>query len=113
GKLQLDILSQNFDACTTASVDAARPSAEAKRITLEMSNAAGENEDRVIGDPDRLQQVVWNLLSNAVKFTPAEGRVEVRLDRVNGDLRLRVSDTGQGINPAFLSYVFDRFSQAD
>jgi CheY-like chemotaxis protein len=60
-----------------------------------------------------LQQVAWNLLSNAVKFTPAGGRVEVRLEPVNGHLRLQVMDTGKGINPAFLPYVFDRFRQAD
>jgi CheY-like chemotaxis protein/anti-sigma regulatory factor (Ser/Thr protein kinase) len=65
------------------------------------------------GDPDRLQQVVWNLLSNAIKFTPKGGEVGVRVERSGSDVRVRVSDTGQGITPEFLPYVFDRFRQQD
>src|SRR5207244_5237595 len=65
------------------------------------------------GDPERLQQVFWNLLSNAVKFTPRGGRVQLRLQRVESHLEVAVSDTGQGIGPDFLPYVFDRFRQAD
>ena len=61
----------------------------------------------------RLQQVVWNLLFNAVKFTPEGGRVEVRLERVGSHAKIKVSDTGKGISPEFLPYVFDRFRQAD
>jgi len=67
----------------------------------------------VPGDPVRLQQVVWNLLSNAIKFTPREGKVQVRLERVNSSVEIVVSDTGQGIEPDFLPYVFDRFRQED
>ena len=67
----------------------------------------------VAGDPGRLQQVVWNLLANAVKFTPAGGRVEVRLDREGEDVALRVKDIGRGIAPAFLPHLFERFRQAD
>jgi signal transduction histidine kinase len=63
----------------------------------------------ISGDPDRLQQVVWNLLSNAVKFTPKDGRVQVRLERVNSHVEIVVSDTGKGIEPEFLPHVFDRF----
>jgi CheY-like chemotaxis protein len=66
----------------------------------------------VLGDSDRLQQVVWNLVSNAVKFTPRGGRVEVWIGRVGTALQLRVSDTGQGISPDFLPHVFERFRQA-
>jgi CheY-like chemotaxis protein len=65
------------------------------------------------GDRDRLQQVVWNLLSNAIKFTPREGRVAVRVDTLGADVRIVVADNGQGIAPAFLPRIFDRFSQAD
>jgi CheY-like chemotaxis protein len=60
-----------------------------------------------------LQQVIWNLLSNAVKFTDKGGRVQVRLERINSHIEITVSDTGRGISPAFLPYVFDRFRQAD
>src|SRR5262249_53006008 len=67
----------------------------------------------ISGDPDRLQQVIWNLISNAVKFTPKGGRVQVRLQRINSHVEVAVSDTGQGISPEFLPYVFDRFRQAD
>jgi hypothetical protein len=64
-------------------------------------------------DPDRLQQVLWNLLSNAVKFTPAGGRVEVRLTRTETDVEIKVSDTGTGVAPEFLPHMFERFRQAD
>jgi CheY-like chemotaxis protein/anti-sigma regulatory factor (Ser/Thr protein kinase) len=67
----------------------------------------------VSGDPDRLQQALWNLLSNAVKFTPKDGHVEMRLVSVDSQVEIAVSDDGQGINPDFLPYVFDRFRQQD
>lgn len=67
----------------------------------------------VLGDTNRLQQVFWNLLSNAVKFTPKGGKVEISLDIIDSLVQVEVSDTGQGINPEFLPYVFDRFRQAD
>src|SRR5215207_8837915 len=91
-------------------VDAVRPAAEAKGIAVETRL---DRTGLVSGDPDRLQQVVWNLLSNAVKFTPPQGRVAVLADEVDGQARLRVTDTGIGIPGAFLPYVFDRFRQAD
>jgi CheY-like chemotaxis protein len=67
----------------------------------------------VRGDPNRLQQIFWNLLTNAVKFTPKGGRVAVTLQRANSHLELDVADNGEGIDPAFLPHVFDRFRQAD
>jgi CheY-like chemotaxis protein len=67
----------------------------------------------VMGDPNRLQQVFWNLLNNAIKFTPKGGRVQITLERVNSHLEVNVSDTGVGISPEFLPYVFERFRQAD
>ncbi|HEX8637276.1 MAG TPA: ATP-binding protein, partial [Pyrinomonadaceae bacterium] len=64
-------------------------------------------------DAHRLQQMIWNLLTNAVKFTPPKGTVEIRLERTDDVVKIIVADTGQGIAPEFLPYVFDRFSQAD
>jgi hypothetical protein len=66
-----------------------------------------------MGDANRLQQVFWNLLSNAVKFTPAGGKVEIHLKEVNQQVQIQVIDTGKGITPEFLPYVFDYFRQAD
>ena len=68
---------------------------------------------RVVGDPARLQQVVWNLLANSVKFTPEGGHVDVRLTRTPQDVELVVTDSGEGIAPEFLPFVFDRFRQAE
>jgi CheY-like chemotaxis protein len=94
-----------------SAIDAMRPSVQDKQLT--MSCGPGVGEGTMLGDPDRLPQVVTNLLGNAVKFTPANGRIDVKLDRMNGYLRLRVSDSGRGIPAAFLPHVFDRFRQAD
>jgi CheY-like chemotaxis protein len=68
---------------------------------------------QIRGDANRLQQVLWNLLSNALKFTPSGGRVQVVLERVNSHVEISVEDTGIGIAPEFLPYVFDRFRQGD
>jgi signal transduction histidine kinase/ActR/RegA family two-component response regulator len=111
GKLRLNLRTVNFAAVVNAAVDAIRPAAEEKQLTLECHTPA--RDECIEGDADRLQQVAGNLLSNAIKFTSAGGRIEARLDRIGGNLYLRVTDTGRGINPAFLPHVFDRFRQAD
>jgi signal transduction histidine kinase len=114
-KLQLNTRPMNFSVVAAAAVDGIRPTAEEKQLILDYQRIDGA-DDRIEGDPDRLQQVVWNLLSNAVKFTPPGGRVEARLDCAgpdSGAVRLRITDSGRGISPAFLPYVFDRFRQAD
>jgi signal transduction histidine kinase len=111
GKLRLKVWRIDFIQVIEAALDSIRPAAEAKGITLE--SHLDPEASRLSGDVGRLQQVVWNLLSNAVKFTPAGGRVEIRLDKVGQEARLRVKDTGMGIRPDFLGYVFDRFRQAD
>ena len=110
GKLRLNVSVISLAPVVEAAADAVRPAADAKGVALDVTVSC---DDQVSGDPDRLQQVVWNLLSNAVKFTPAGGRVGVALDRAGAQSRIRVSDSGQGISPKFLPYVFDRFRQAD
>ena len=111
GKMRLDVRPLDLEAVVEAALDAVRPAAEAKGIRLQklLDPWAGPTT----GDPSRLQQVVWNLLANAVKFTPKGGRVEVHLRRVDSHVEIVVSDTGEGIAPAILPYVFDRFRQAD
>ncbi len=92
-------------------VEVVRPAADAKGVALE--TALPPLAVPVQGDPERLQQVVWNLVSNAVKFTPRGGRVRIALERADDRARLTVRDTGEGISPEFLPYVFERFRQAD
>ncbi|HEX4949976.1 MAG TPA: ATP-binding protein [Blastocatellia bacterium] len=111
GNLRLETGPVDLAQVVKAAADTMRPAAEAKEIQLEIELRGGGNI--ISGDPDRLQQVLWNLLSNAVKFTPNGGRVTVRLERADPYIRVTVSDTGIGINPDFLPYVFHRFHQAD
>ncbi len=111
GKLRLDVRSLALASVIEQAVDAAQPAADAKNIRLQM--LLDPKAGPVSGDPDRLQQVVWNLVSNAIKFTPKNGRVQVRLERINSHVEITVSDTGKGIEPEFLLRVFDRFRQAD
>src|SRR5688572_11214345 len=111
GKLRLDVQRVDLPSTIAAAVGAVRLAAEAKglRLDITVDPIAGP----VTGDPNRLQQVVSNLLSNAIKFTPRGGKVQVTLERVNSHVELSVSDSGRGIAPEFLPYVFDKFSQAD
>ena len=112
GKLRLNVREVDLGPAIQAAIDAVSPMAEAKGVAVEAS--LGEGVGRIRVDPDRIQQVVWNLLSNAVKFTDAGGRVWVRAGRHNsGVVRIVVQDTGLGITPSFLPFVFDRFRQAD
>jgi PAS domain S-box-containing protein len=111
GKLRIDVRPVDPHSFIEAAVEAVRPAAEAKAIRLQKVLDTGVVT--VSGDPVRLQQVVWNLLANAIKFTPKGGRVQVRLERVDSHVEVAVSDTGAGIAPEFLPYVFDRFRQGD
>jgi signal transduction histidine kinase/ActR/RegA family two-component response regulator len=111
GKLRLDY--RPFDLimlCTTA-VESMRPAAESRGVTIERQFE--RTSLPTSGDPDRLQQVIWNLLSNAVKFTPSGGHVTIAARRVGEADEIVVSDTGIGIDPAFLPNVFESFRQAD
>jgi PAS domain S-box-containing protein len=133
GKLNLNVASVNLKTAIEAAIETVRLAAEAKAIRIQ--TRFDPTVGYISGDASRLQQVVWNLLSNAVKFTPQGGQVEVKLSLVThhwsmGDLnqlikneqgqpiidkfaQITVTDTGQGITPEFLPYIFDRFRQAD
>jgi len=111
GKVRLDIQPIAPTAFIEAAIDTVRPAAEAKDIHIE--KVLDPEASPVAGDPGRLQQVVWNLLSNAIKFTPRGGKVQVILARVNSQVEIRVTDTGVGIHPEFLSHVFERFRQEE
>jgi signal transduction histidine kinase/DNA-binding response OmpR family regulator len=111
GKLQIE--PRSLDLCTVidASIEGVRPAFEAKNIKLETKFEA--DSCFVAGDPNRLQQIFWNLLSNAIKFTPEGGKVWVTAEQVDSHVRISVGDSGIGISPEFLPYIFDRFRQAD
>jgi len=111
GKLRLDVQSLEPATFIEAALDTVRPAAAARGIRIEslLDGAAGP----IAGDPSRLTQVMWNLLSNAIKFTERGGKVQVLLERVNSHIEISVADTGVGIRPEFVPYVFDRFRQAD
>lgn len=109
GKLRLEVERVDLSSVIQAALDVVRPAAEAKSIRIR--TVADSGAGPVSGDPDRLQQVMWNLLSNALKFTPKGGSVRVRLQRVNSHVEFSVADSGQGIKPELLPYVFERFRQ--
>jgi PAS domain S-box-containing protein len=111
GKLCLDLRTVKLAPLIQAVVDDVRPAADARSINLK----AAFNSDigPILGDADRLQQIVRNLLTNAIKFTPKGGDVQVRLQRNDSHARITVIDSGQGIVPELLPHVFERFRQAD
>jgi CheY-like chemotaxis protein len=111
GKLRLELQPVELPDVIEKAVETVRPAADSKGVRLEtlIDPAASQ----VSGDPDRLQQVLWNVLANGVKFTPRGGKVQIRLERVDSHVEVSVSDTGIGIAPEFLPFVFDRFRQAD
>ena len=111
GKLRLDAQPVDLTSVINAAVETLRPAAEAKHIRMYVTLDFGTGS--VLGDPVRLQQVIWNLVSNAVKFVPKDGSVRVSLQRVNSHLEIKVSDSGPGIDPEFLPHVWERFRQAD
>ncbi|WP_292711565.1 MULTISPECIES: ATP-binding protein [unclassified Nostoc] len=111
GTLHLNIYRVKLIPLVEAAIDIVRPAAEAKEINIKCR--FDPEVGVVVGDSNRLQQVVWNLLSNAVKFTPKGGRVDVQLEQIESAVQIRVSDTGAGIAAEFLPHVFERFCQAD
>jgi PAS domain S-box-containing protein len=111
GKVRLDVQRVDLPAVVAEAIDTVRATASAKGVRLQ--TIIDPLNAPVTGDPNRLQQVFWNLLSNAIKFTPKGGRVQVLLERVDSHLEVSIIDTGEGIAPEFLPYIFDRFQQAD
>src|SRR5262249_60928718 len=108
-RLHIDSGPVSMTPVIEAAADMIRPAADAKGIQLCLALEPAAYQ--VMGDSTRLQQVVWNLLSNSVKFTPPDGRVDITLDQVGSNVRIMVRDTGMGISPEFLPYVFDWFRQ--
>ena len=111
GRMRIDLATVDLTVVTATAVESVRPAAEAKGIRIDSLFSSGAGP--ILGDAERLQQVMWNLLSNAIKFTPQGGIVRIEVARVESQVELRVIDNGAGIDPHFLPHVFDRFSQAD
>jgi PAS domain S-box-containing protein len=111
GRMRLDFERMNLNATIETALDAVRPAARAKGITLEA--ALDESLDEIEGAPDRLQQVMWNLVMNSVKFTPSGGRVEISSRRGTNSLTIVVDDSGRGIPADVLPHVFEPFRQED
>src|SRR6185295_4197893 len=111
GKIRLNVQPIDLPRVVAEAVETLQPAADAKQIRVQ--TILDPRAAPISGDPDRVQQIVWNLLSNAVKFTPKQGVVQVRLERVNSHVEIVVSDNGSGISPDFLPHVFERFRQAD
>lgn len=111
GKLRLESQPVDLTSVALAAIDVVAPTAMAKGVEIRSEFHPGAS--MMMGDPDRLQQIIWNLLVNAVKFTEAGGIVTVGITSVEGLLTLTMADTGEGITPDFLPQIFERFRQAD
>lgn len=111
GKLRLRNEPVDIASVINAAIDSVQLAIESKDLHLEVT--LDPSARHTFGDDGRLQQVVWNLLSNAIKFTPTGGRIKIKVKRAEGNMQLRVSDTGHGISPDFLPFIFERFRQAD
>jgi len=111
GKMTVDLRACDLVAVVGAGVDATRAAAEARGVALDVD--LHPSARHAACDATRMQQVVWNLVSNAIKFTPKGGQVSIKLLRYRSDTHLEVSDNGEGIDPEFMPFLFDRFRQAD
>jgi PAS domain S-box-containing protein len=111
GKVSLDVQHLDLASVVDAAIETVRPTAVSKQIRVTCAFASVDG--MVLGDRNRLQQIVWNLLSNAIKFTPKDGKIHVGIQRVNSHVEILVTDSGEGISLEFLPHVFDRFRQAN
>jgi CheY-like chemotaxis protein len=111
GKLMVELRPVFPAPIIEEAIDSIRPTAKTKslKLTRDLDTALGPIQI----DPPRFHQIVWNLLTNAVKFTPKKGHIHVSLRRINSNALLQISDSGEGINPDFIPYIFERFRQAD
>lgn len=112
GKVRLNRQPMDLTEVVRTAVETARPTADAKQIDLRLLNPPAHGPI-IEGDSNRLQQVMWNLINNAIKFTPPKGRIAIEVAAMDGGARVKVTDSGKGIRPEFIPYVFDRFRQAD
>jgi PAS domain S-box-containing protein len=112
GKLRLEMGPVDLVAATAAAVEVVAPTATAKGVRIN-TTLASEPPRHIVADADRIQQIVWNLLSNGIKFTPGGGEIDVEISEEPGAVQLTVRDSGRGIAPEFLPFVFDRFRQAN
>lgn len=111
GKVLLDRQHLDIVSLVNEAIESVKPTAETKKIILQKTIDRGPGW--IWGDANRLQQILWNLLSNAIKFTPSGGRIEIIVEQIGSSLEINIHDTGSGISPDFMPYVFDRFRQAD
>ncbi len=111
GRLRLDLQRVRLVPVINAAVELLHPAIDAQGLRLHTT--FDPDADAICGDPVRVQQIVWNLLSNAVKFTQRGGHIRIELSRDESHAQITIADSGEGISPAFLPYVFDRFRQAD
>ncbi|MEA5570888.1 CHASE domain-containing protein [Calothrix sp. UHCC 0171] len=110
GKFRLNVEEVNVKSVVMSAIDTIQPAVDAKQIQI---TTQLQPDALIWGDANRLQQVIWNLISNAIKFTPKDGQVKISLEKISSQIQIQIADTGQGIKPEFLPYVFDRFRQAD
>jgi PAS domain S-box-containing protein len=111
GNIQLEVAAVDVGALLRNTMQSLQPAADARGVQLAAS--VESNAGEIMGDPRRLQQVLWNLVHNAIKFSGEQGRVEIQVQRTPGELQIAVSDNGQGISSSFLPHVFERFRQQD
>jgi signal transduction histidine kinase/ActR/RegA family two-component response regulator len=111
GKVRLDMQQVNVASLLEAALETVNPTAQAKGIIIKKTS--NRRVGLIMGDSNRLNQIFWNLLSNAIKFTPEGGRIKIVVEQADSYLEISIHDSGIGIAPDFMPFMFDRFRQAD